>query len=400
MKGVFMKHILSFDVAKGKSVFCFMDELKTIIIEPTLIEHNKNEFDNLLNLVKNYSNLIVVMESTSIYHLPVENYFKSKGINTVVMNPKLVKQFKDTLNKSKTDKLDCFKIARCYLGTIDNFYNKNDEYFMYNPLARESWPLIVGQARLKNIYKQLVEIVFPEFNLIFDDLYSDLALNFIHDFPHPSLFIHRRMDYLTNYLKEKNGTTQAFRFKNKVLKMKQLASNSLCFVTLDSLQVQNLVQLIEMIQYHKLEINKIKSQLIREMKDKELFKIINSIPGFGEFSTALFLAEVGDITRFDDKYQFISFIGIDSVTSQSGVAAYHGPISKTGCKFGRTILFNVITTLLQVSAHRDKTDPVYFFFRKKQSEGKHHYKCIIACETKLCKIIYKLCTSDCLYSNK
>ena len=70
MKGVFMKHILSFDVAKGKSVFCFMDELKTIIIEPTLIEHNKNEFDNLLNLVKNYSNLIVVMESTSIYHLP------------------------------------------------------------------------------------------------------------------------------------------------------------------------------------------------------------------------------------------------------------------------------------------------------------------------------------------
>ena len=91
------------------------------------------------------------------------------------------------------------------------------------------------------------------------------------------------------------------------------------------------------------------------MKNKKLFKIINSIPGFGEFSTALFLAEVGDVTRFDNKYQFISFIGIDSVTSQSGVSAYHGPISKTGCKFGRTILFNVITTLLQISAHKDKS---------------------------------------------
>ena len=136
------------------------------------------------------------------------------------------------------------------------------------------------------------------------------------------------------------------------------------------------------------------------MKDKELFKIINSIPGFGEFSTALFLAEVGDITRFDDKYQFISFIGIDSVTSQSGVSAYHGPISKTGCKFGRTILFNIVTTILQISAHTDKTNPIYLFFRKKQSEGKHHYKCIIACETKLCKIIYKLCSSNCLYKNK
>ena len=154
-----------------------------------------------------------------------------------------------------------------------------------------------------------------------------------------------------------------------------------------------------MILYHKSEISKIKEQLINEMKDKKLFKIINSIPGFSEFYTALFLAEVGDITRFDDKYQFISFIGIDSVTSQSGIAAHHGPISKTGCKFGRTILFNVVTTLIQISAHRNKNNLIYLFFRKKQSEGKHHYKCIIACETKLCKIIYKLCTSDCLYAD-
>ena len=177
-----MKHILSFDIAKGKSVYCFIDELKNVIIDATLIEHNKNNFDKLWNIIKNYPNLIVVMESTSIYHLPVENYFRSKGINTIVINPKLVKQFKDTLNKSKTDKLDCFKIARCYLGTIDNFYYKNDEYFMYNPLARQYWSLIEGQTRLKNRYKQLIEIVFPEFNLIFDDLYSDLALFFIHDF--------------------------------------------------------------------------------------------------------------------------------------------------------------------------------------------------------------------------
>ena len=30
-----MRHILSFDVAKGKSVYCFIDEKKNIIIEPT-----------------------------------------------------------------------------------------------------------------------------------------------------------------------------------------------------------------------------------------------------------------------------------------------------------------------------------------------------------------------------
>lgn len=47
-----MKHILSFDIAKGKSVYCFIDELRNTIIDATLIEHNKNEFDNLFKLVK------------------------------------------------------------------------------------------------------------------------------------------------------------------------------------------------------------------------------------------------------------------------------------------------------------------------------------------------------------
>ena len=395
-----MKHILNFDIAKGKSVYCFIDEKRNVIRDATLIEHKKDEFDDLFNYVSKYKNLTVIMESTSIYHLPVENYFRSKVVETIVMNPKLVKQYRDTLNKSKTDKLDCFKIARCYLGTIDNLYQKQDEYFMFNPLARQYWSLVEGQTRLKNRYKQLIEIVFPEFNLLFNDLYSDLALNFIHDFPHPVLFVNRRNDYLMNYLKTKNETTQAFRFKNKVLKMKELAKNSLCYVSVDSLQVQNLIQVIEMIQYHKQEIKKIKNQLINNLKNTKLFKIINSIPGFGDFSTALFLAEVGDITRFNERKEFISFIGIDSITSQSGIASYHGPISKSGSKFARTILLNVVTILIQISAHTDKENPIYLFFRKKQSEGKHHYKCIIACENKLCKTIYKMCTSDYTYINK
>ena len=47
-----MQHILSFDIAKGKSVYCFIDELKNIIIDATLIVHNKNHFDKLWNVMK------------------------------------------------------------------------------------------------------------------------------------------------------------------------------------------------------------------------------------------------------------------------------------------------------------------------------------------------------------
>ena len=76
-----MKHILSFDIKKRKSVYCFIDELRNTIIDASFIEHNKIEFDNLYNLIKDYPNLVVVMESTSIYHLPVENYFRSNYLS-------------------------------------------------------------------------------------------------------------------------------------------------------------------------------------------------------------------------------------------------------------------------------------------------------------------------------
>ena len=47
-----MRHILSFDIAKGKSVYCFIDELRNVIIDASLIEHKKDEFDLLFNKVK------------------------------------------------------------------------------------------------------------------------------------------------------------------------------------------------------------------------------------------------------------------------------------------------------------------------------------------------------------
>ena len=56
-----MKHILSFDIARGKSVYCFIDELRNTIIDATSIKHNKIEFDNLYNLIKDYQNLVVIM---------------------------------------------------------------------------------------------------------------------------------------------------------------------------------------------------------------------------------------------------------------------------------------------------------------------------------------------------
>ena len=396
-----MNHILSFDISKNKSFVCLIDDKRNIIIDPFEINHNRKEFDDLYSKVNDYEGLIVVMESTSIYHLPVEKYFRNKFKIVEVMNPRLVKQFNDTLNKSKTDRVDCLKIARCYLATIDEFRLKNDDYFKFNPISRQYYSLVESIVRYKNRYKQLIDIVFPEFHQIFSNLYSDMALKFIHEFPHPELFYKKRTDYLTNKLALFNNSSQAFRFKKKVEKMKSLADNSLWFVSSSSFEVFNLKQIIEIIIFTEKEINKLRDLLINSLKETHLFKIIKSIPFMSDLNVALFLSEIGDVTRFDNASQLISFCGIDSIIKQSGKSVnYHGPISKTGNKYVRKLLFNTCTQIISVSARLYPSHPVYLFFRKKQNENKHHYVSIIACSTKLCRIIFTLCKKDCFYLPK
>ena len=65
-----MKHILSFDIAKGKSVYCFINELRNTIIDATLIEHKKDDFDSLYKIIKKYDKrkvlfLVLIFNSKS-----------------------------------------------------------------------------------------------------------------------------------------------------------------------------------------------------------------------------------------------------------------------------------------------------------------------------------------------
>lgn len=397
-----MEHILSFDVAKGNSMVCLMNNNLDIIIKPFKINHKKEELDDLVIKISKYENITVIMESTSIYHLPLENYFNNK-FKTFVLNPLIVKQNSGTLRKTKTDKIDCIKLVKVYLFLDQDCYDKVDEYLLLNPLSRQYFSLDEGLVRLKNRFKQQIQVVFPEFEKIFgrEHLYDDLALNFIHDNPHPKYFYQKRLDSLMNLLAKYNGTSKAYRFKNKAIEIKTIANNSICFVNHDSYEVQNLVQLTELIIYNKNEILKIKNQMIDTLKDTVLYKIFNSFYLLGPFNSALLLVELGDIRRFKSYSSLIAFCGLDSITKQSGSSInFHGPISKTGNKYARKVLFNVSAQIIKTASHCNKTHPILVFYRKKQSEHKHHYTCLCACSTKILRILFALSKNNETYIRK
>lgn len=369
-----MNYVLVLDVAKGKNMFMLSSDIGEVLLEPTEYIHNKSYFekiDSYINKLNIKDNLTVVMEATSIYHKSPERFFKENNYHVIVFNPLIGKEITNTIRKTKTDKQDCIKLTNLFWkGSIpDRNYTEDEIYTKLNELSRQYYHLDEGLNRHKNRYKELIQLCFPEFELCFKDgkIYDLTALNFIKEFPHAYIIKDKRVDALTSY----PGVNK------------------------NSKDVDNLKQLANIIINLTEQKDEVKNQMIELAKETKNFECINSLFDIGELSASLIIAELKDITRFNNIKQINASCGLDPTIVQSGKSInYHGPISKRGNRYARKILFNCSRNIITLSAKCDKENSIYVYYQKKKQEGKHFYACLTACSTKLIRIIYALCMNN------
>lgn len=400
-----MKSVCAIDVAKDKSMIFLMNETGEVLIEPYEIKHNLIDFNVLDNKIKsfNLTDLTVFLESTSTYHKPVQRYFLEHGYSVNVINPIHGKNNTRNLRLTKTDRQDCFNLADLFFkkDIKNNNSSINDLYNNLNSLSRQYNNLTENIVRIKNRYIQLVDLVFPEMSLLFKgkELYGKTALYLLKEFSHVDIIKYKRVDSIAyNMAKTQNRSYK--QYMNKAIKIKAAAINSYPGVSVDSQDVDNLKEIIDIIIYNQEKLDLCKEKMITLAKQSSLFPIINSIFGIGELSASLLIAELRDVTRFDNVKQLNAFCGLDPTIMQSGKSInYHGPISKRGNRQARKILFNCCVSIITSSALNNSNNSIYLYFRKKQSEGKHYYECITACCTKLLRIIFVLCKSNSSFIN-
>lgn len=388
-----MQNVLAVDVAKGKSMVSLISSCGEVLIEPYEVNHSINDFSNLLNRIKNLKldNISVIMESTGIYHRPVERFFLENNFKVFVINALYSKMYKRNLRKTKTDKLDCISLSELFFTTDFREYIKPDDiYLNMNALSRQYHALDELCVNLKNRYKNLVYLCFPEYELIFKNkaIYSELALSFIEKYPHADIISNTRIDSLQNFFK-KNGFRH---WKNKPMTIKEYVINSYPSISKDDEITSSLSQIARLINTYQKEIETIKYKIIFLGKKTKYFESINSIFGIGEFTTSLIIAELGDINRFRNIKELTAYCGLDPSIKQSGKSInIKGPISKSGNKYLRKILFISILNILSLTRLCHTENDIEIYYRKKRNEGKHHYVATIACTTKLLRHIFVLC---------
>jgi transposase len=91
-------------------------------------------------------------------------------------------------------------------------------------------------------------------------------------------------------------------------------------------------------------IDRLDGELHQHAKADPRVKVLTTLPGVGEFTALVMVAEIGDITRFGSARKLASWAGLTPTVRGSDLTVRHGNISKQGSAWLRWVMNQVAQT--------------------------------------------------------
>lgn len=391
---------ISLDVSKGSSFYQGFKGLDEPITKPKKIEHNLEGFKELLNLKekikKQYNeDCVVIFESTGIYHKPLQTYLDEHDFKYTIISPLLsAKVRKSDIRGTKTDAKDCASIAKVFYLKELRIYTKIDE--IYADLKEKSryYDFLVDEMkRWKIEFRRLLDIIYPGFDRVYDDLYGDFIQTFLLEYSHPEMIRKRRLDTIAKFLEKHTCHKEAYCIRQAQI-IKEYAENCASGCSSKSYLVNQFDTVIHNLNAQIKHLQIVLEEIIELAKTLPNYDSIRSIPGIGNNLAGRILAEIGDVNRFNNASQLVAYAGIDPQIYQSGqISGLHLKISKKGNKKLRCLLYLAVTCMIKTSRNTVIVD----FYKKKKADGLASKSALVASMNKLIRIIYSLCKNGCLF---
>jgi transposase len=341
--------------------------------------------------------VIVGMEPTGHYWFALGQYLKTHGIKIVFVNPFHVKRSKelDDNNPTKNDHKDPKTIAMLVKdGRYLEPYIPEGIYRELRTAMDTRWQIVKQLNVIRNRVKRWISIYFPEFFTVFGDWEGKAALIVLKEFPTPLKVLEKGLDGIK--ARWHDDKIRAVGVKRAV-KLLEAAKQSVGIR--DGLMAgeNDLMVLLEdyeskMRQYEK--TMKLVEELVQQIPGvSEMLKI----KGVGLAMAAGFIAEVGDISRFDHPRQIQKLAGLNLKENSSGKHKGKTTITKRGRKRLRAILFQGI--LPMVATNKEFKELHQYYTRREQNPlQKKQSLIVLGC--KVIRIFYALLTKQVAYDSQ
>ena len=389
-------YYLGIDVGKYEHQATLINEQHELIGESIRFKNAHESFHEWMKQIKQRvpesAEITAGMESTGHYWMNLHTFLQTHGItNLQVINPIETQQVSTTrMRKVKNDKVDSFIIAQIISRSQKRVVVADDQRNQLKRLTRFYDKMKRQETFVKRELNSLLELICPEFEGLFKNMFLKTPLALLRTYT--DLRTLHAVDpaiFCTVLTKASRGRIKS----DRALILLRTLQNSIGQHQWDDIavmQIRMLLNTLELIQKHIIELKNAIEQRSDQCEDK---KYIVSIPGVSSISAAIYLAELGDISRFHNKHQLTAFAGIDASVCESGnyKRTQGNRISKRGSKYLRKQLYYAAKTAVIF-------DPeLKAYYVKKKQEGKHYNVIMIAVARKLLMRMYVVMKQKRLY---
>ena len=338
--------------------------------------------------------IVLGLEPTGHYWFCLATWMIGNGISVVQVNPYAVKQTKEVEDNSqlKDDRKDPKLIAN--LVKDGNFGMPYLPEKVYADMRRLSmFRDQLNEDRIRNINRlhREMKIYFPEYKEAFWKTDGQFCLEILRVEPFPEDLLKLGEEGIRQIWHEAKlrgrGYSRAreiIKYANESVGLKDGTEASKTAVRWFAEKVMELDK----------QLSEIEEQLMQKCSQIPHAEKILEISGIGENTLSGILAEMGDISRFDDVKEIQKLSGLNLVSCNSGKHNGQTKISHRGRKRLRYWLFQAAKSAV---AHAKEFKELHTYYTTRPDNPLKKMQSLIVIACKLLRVIYAILTKGVIY---
>jgi len=392
--------VVGVDIAKKKQWARIYNPVGLDIVKPFPFQNTREGFYRLVSKIleaqqkEQAERVVVGMEPTGHYWKPLAWFLQQQGYTVVMVNPHHVKKSKelDDNSPSKTDRKDAGTIAALVQeGRFLNCILPQGVYAELRTLhtAREQERRKLNSAL--NRLQAFSDEYFPEFPIVFKNLLGMAAWWVLRHLPLPEDILELSTEELAEHLKAASNHRVGFK---RAQVLQEAAGNSIGITAgLAGARVK-LSVILDEIEFTSNQLQRIEAALAQALEATGLASYLLSIPGIGVITAAGFLAEVGDLSRYEHWRQLQKLAGLNLVEDSSGQKKGARTISKRGRRGLRNLLYQASLILV---AKNKEFRALYHYMLTRPENPLRKKQALVVISLKLLRVMFTLGREKRLY---
>ena len=375
-----------------------------VLCKPIKIE---NSFEGLQHFLLSIKEIFMDLRCNKILigFEPSGHYWKNlayfleneEEIMLLGVNPFHVKQIKelDDNTQTKSDKKDALVIARLIRdGRFFEIYMPEEKYAELRVLRRYREQASIAKKRLICNIKVLLDEYFPEYEKVGYEITASSTKIILRTTPFPSDLNSRNAEEVYSAWKSFSGKNTRIS-RSKASQLKMVATNSIGItVGIEAARI-GLNGMLDQMDIIDASIDKYDAEMERIMSELNISAYLTSVPGVGNVTAAAFIAETGDLSRFEDWKQVRKMAGLNLVEQSSGMHKGKTNISKRGRPGLRRIIYIIGDKGMLVSPEMMM---YYQYLRHRPTNQLKHQQAVLAVGLKLMRVMFHIAKTHELYS--